>query len=303
MSFSDLMQSGRGPGVVGMLLALLVLGGFGLLFMMSVDDAPKDTKITTQGIILEQEKEIAELKATITQRQTRLEVIPKLKETETKARETKRELLFATGRADATRTGIADLKGKIAAIDEEFVKYKDLYRDFSRLGAKGQTLGTLTTKKGVTHEEVVIREVDAVGMSIKSKAGFYRIPYEDLPDELQDKYQFDPGQRDLKLAKEKGEENDHTMAVRRAEEQTKAAEDGRKSKEQTEKIEQAKRRVQEIRAEMTSIDAELVQLQSDLSREMLKKLRNTNAIKSKIAAKQARKTALAAELSRLQSSL
>jgi hypothetical protein len=38
MSFSDLMQSGRGPGVIGMLLALVVLVGFGLLFMFAFDE-------------------------------------------------------------------------------------------------------------------------------------------------------------------------------------------------------------------------------------------------------------------------
>lgn len=35
MSFSDMMSSGRGPGVIGMILALIVLLGFGVLFMFA----------------------------------------------------------------------------------------------------------------------------------------------------------------------------------------------------------------------------------------------------------------------------
>lgn len=303
MSFSDLMQSGRGPGVVGMLLAMLVLGGFGILFLFAIEDEPKDAKLTPEGIILEQEKEIAEIKAAITQRKANLDVLPKLQETEKKARETKREVLFATGRAESTRAGIADIKAKITATDEEFVKYKDLYREFSRLGAKGENLGNLTTKKGVTHEEVTVREVDAVGMAIKSKTGYFRIPYEELPDTLQDRFQFDPAQRDAKLAKEHGEHNDLNAAARQVEEQRKAEEDQRKSQEDGDREMETKRRITEIKTEMASINSELGQLQAELNREMLKKLRNTNAVKSKIAAKQARKTTLAAELSRLQSSL
>jgi hypothetical protein len=303
MSFSDLMQSGRGPGLIGMLLAMLVLGGFGILFLFAIEDEPQDARLTPEGIILEQEKELAELKAAITQRQAGLDVLPKLQEIERKTRETKRELLFATGRAESTRTGIVEVKAKIAALEDDFIKYKDLYREFSRLGAKGQNLGTLTTKKGTTHEQVIIREVDAVGMAIKSKDGFYRIPYEELPDALQDRFQFDPGQRDAHLAKERGEENNLTAAARQVEEQQKAAQDQRNTQEEGARKAQAKLRITAIRTEMAAIDSELGQLQVDLDREMQKKLRNTNAIKSRIAAKQARKTALAAELARLQSSL
>jgi len=37
MSFSNMMQSGFGPGAVGILLAMLVLGGFGVLFIFAVE--------------------------------------------------------------------------------------------------------------------------------------------------------------------------------------------------------------------------------------------------------------------------
>ena len=38
MGFSDLLSSSRGPGVIGVLVALLVLGGFGTLFVVFDDN-------------------------------------------------------------------------------------------------------------------------------------------------------------------------------------------------------------------------------------------------------------------------
>lgn len=304
MSFSDLMQSGRGPGLVGMLLALIVLGGFGVLFLFAIDDEPQDGKLTPEGIILEQEKELAELKAAITQRGIQLEALPKLQETEKKTREAKREVLFAAGRTESTRTGIVDIKAKIATIEDDFVKYKDVYREFSRLAAKGEQLGTLTTKKQVKHEDVYIRTVDAVGMSIKSKDGYFRIPYEDLPDELQDRFQFDPAQRDAQIAREHDDQNKRDTEERQQDEERKKMQRDRDTQGEKERIAQARRRVSEIKIEMSNIESDLGQLQVELDREMQKTgVRNTNAIKSKIAAKQARRSTLAIELSRLQSSI
>ena len=58
MSFSDLMSSGRGPGVIGMVMALFVLLGFGLLFTLAFDEGFQGEGITIEAEIANQAKAI-----------------------------------------------------------------------------------------------------------------------------------------------------------------------------------------------------------------------------------------------------
>jgi hypothetical protein len=65
MSFSDMMSSGRGPGVIGMLMALVVLVGFGVLFMFATDEGFQGGDQSIESIIKHQAGDIESLKGGI----------------------------------------------------------------------------------------------------------------------------------------------------------------------------------------------------------------------------------------------
>ncbi len=299
MSFSDMMQSGRGPGVIGMLLALLVLGGFGVLFLLAFNDEPAREKISIQAVISEQAREIDELTATIARGQQNLDVIPKRQADELKLRDAKREILYATGRIDSTQQGLVTAQQQLDEKAAEFEKYQDEYREFARLGAKGEQLAKLQIR-GKTYDDVVIKEVTAVGMQIAHQGGFARIPYEDLPAELQDRFQFDPKQKAAAIAKETAVRKEHETDVNDSLKDTKKQQEERDLKDQQERQVAAKKEIAVKTARITELDGEIARLQADLQQEMQKKLRNTQRITSQIADKQQERAQLQARISELR---
>ena len=76
MSFSDMMSSGRGPGVIGMVMALIVLLGFGLLFMFAFDEGLQGGSQSIQSVIAQQAKHIIDDQQAITTGRESLAKIP-----------------------------------------------------------------------------------------------------------------------------------------------------------------------------------------------------------------------------------
>lgn len=300
MSFSDMMQSGRGPGVIGMLLALLVVGGFGVLFLLAFNEEPPGDKLSLQAEIKEQAREIEEATTTLARHQQKLDVVPKLQAAELKLRDAKREILYAQGRIDSTKTGIVSAQQQLTEKAAEFEKYKDQYREAARRAAKDEELAKLETRSGQTYEKVVIREVTPVGMQIRHQGGFARIPFEDLPADLQDRFQFDPAQKAAALAKENAERKDHDTAVAATLTETKQQAEDRKQKEEADQKAAAKRAIALKTTQITTLDGDLVRLEIALQQEMQKKLKNTQAITSQIADKRRLRAQLQAEIAQLR---
>jgi hypothetical protein len=305
MSFSDMMQSGHGPGVVGILLAVLVLGGFGVLFLFAVDGGEADPALATEAIIQQHDTEIHELKLVIKEGNTRLEVLPKLKETARKLGET-------TSEADAAARAIDDLNATItavgkqtAALQEEFAAYKQLYREQARAAVKGERMASLTTLDGKTYKDVIIREVHAAGMRIgfDGGAGSTTIPADKLPPELQDRFQFDPAE----LAEHRRREQEATARLTQTDAQHKEAqEQQRREQEESdarERKDKARRDIPTLSARINTLDAEHERLKLDMEREKLKTVRNTEAIRRKMEENRALREKLQAELVRAQAIL
>src|SRR6478735_1067734 len=74
MSFSDMMSSGRGPGVIGMLMVLVVLIGFGFLFMFAMDEGSGAQSI--ESVIAQQKRDIESYKASLVHGGETLEKAP-----------------------------------------------------------------------------------------------------------------------------------------------------------------------------------------------------------------------------------
>lgn len=300
-----MMQSGRGPGLIGMLLAMVVLAGFSVLFLLAFNEDPAGSKLTPEAIIHDQDKEIVELNAAITQRRASLEPLPKLQEAERRLTAVKQQLKTAADQTETAKSRVAELDSRISNVRTELDEYRNRYRQSSRLAAKGEDLGTLTTRSGKTYKQAVVREVNALGMRIAydGGAGATSIPYEELPPELQDRFQFDPQQRDEYVAMQHQSIKARDEGVKGVLDQAKNLDAQRKAMEDTQRKENARRAIALKKSQIATLDTEIQQLEVDLVREMQKKLRQTNAIKSKIATKQQQRTQLMTEIGQLEASL
>ena len=207
------MSSARGPGVIGMLMALVVLVGFGLLFMFAFDEGMQGADQSIESFIAHQAKEIDNIKHTISRGEVQLGKAPALVAAEKELKATKRENQFREGMVGSLKQGIVAANQSIAAKTQEFEAYKDEYRAFTRSKAKGQTIERLQTRTGEVYEKVTIRQVTPIGIQILYDGGQKRINFEDLPPAMQDHYQFDPKQKAAALASENTVRKEHEAAV------------------------------------------------------------------------------------------
>jgi len=204
-----MMSSGRGPGVIGMVMALVVLLGFGLLFTFAFDEGLQGGEQTIESVIAGQVKEIDRLKHNIQSGELMLA-------TSSSRNAAARDFSRVKAENGAGKDRIAKLKESVAATqtaigerEQAFDNYKDQYRAFVRGGAKGKTMESLQTLTGVTYKNVTIKEVSAVGIQVRHEEGQKRIPFEELPDEMKDYYQFDPNQKEKAVALENAARDKH----------------------------------------------------------------------------------------------
>jgi chromosome segregation ATPase len=79
--------------------------------------------------------------------------------------------------------------------------------------AKGEQIAEITPLAGRTFRHVAVREVTPIGMQIRHDDGFTRIPYEDLPHALQERFQFDPQEKREAVKAESSSEQVHLNNV------------------------------------------------------------------------------------------
>ncbi len=202
MSFSDLISSGRGPGVIGTLMALLVLVGFGALLMLAENDSTKTSGKSIEYIIKQQSKDLDENKMHLAEQQKFLAILPE-RLAQTKSLDESKEVVTQTQKkCSQLKADFQTAQQNLAAELAKFEEYKNQYRTHVRGKAKDKTMESLTTKSGVIYKNVNIREVTAIGIQIRHEDGHKRIAFEELPAEMQDYYQYDHKQKKEALAEE-----------------------------------------------------------------------------------------------------
>lgn len=303
MSFTDLMTSGRGPGLIGMLLALVVLVGFGVLFVFAFDEGLQGKDQSIESVIANQAREIADIESAISHGQGRLAEAPKRDAAVRTLATIKRENLFRDGELEGLRSRLTSLADAIAAKQREIEAYKDEYRALVRGRAKGTTMDRLETRGGDVYEKVSIREVSAVGIQIIHEGGQKRIPFEDLPAEMQDFYQFDPAQKAEVIAREEAARGEHEAAVQVATEAAGRQEMERREKEAAAKVERAERAAIVMAAKIETLAEEIRSLESALEVEVRKPLSRAPQMRQQISAKQRERAALLDQLGKLRSGL
>lgn len=205
-----MMSSGRGPGVIGALCALVVLLGFGFLFSVASD--PGDDR-SLEAVVRDQTKEILSKRGFISTGEANLKLTPsriaEAKELTRLNLETESQKKLAL----TLQSEIATYKAEIEEKKTAFEAYKDEYRAFVRGKAKGEIIPVLETLTGMIYKNANIREVTAIGIQIRHDDGQKRIPFEELPAEMRDYYQFDPAQKEKAAANEAQARDQHEAAV------------------------------------------------------------------------------------------
>jgi cell division protein FtsL len=207
MSFSDLLTSSRGPGVIGTLLALFVLVGFGTLYMFVFDEGLQGGQKKIEAVIRDQGTLIETYKTQIEDSKNQIEKAKRLKEVAKEAGDLKL-------RADNGEKRLAELvdakkasEAAVVAADEAWAKYRDEYRASEWAAAVGEDLGDITTVSGRTYQQVKIRKVEHTGIQITDTTGPKSIDSAELPVALQDRFQFDEEIKKKVIgARDKGED-------------------------------------------------------------------------------------------------
>lgn len=311
MSFSDMMQSGRGPGVIGMLLALFVLLGFGILYMFVFDESLQDGAHNIGTFIRNQKNEIREYQLRAEEGARLLATAPKLDLIASNSAAIKRKNVTTAGRLEILGKKLILLTDELAAKQQKFESYKDEYRQFVRHKAKGELIAKLKTKSGETFIDVAIREVTPIGIQIRHSEGLKRIPYEDLPDDMIDYYQFDIAQKNTATAKEISIRKVHEAAAAVANEQMDQSIAAQRKKDAVTRKEMIQKNIVFKSMQIESLEREITSLRIEMSRASSEAasarsagrihLDRTSNVAGDIEAKQNRISSLRIEIAKLSS--
>lgn len=308
-----MMSSGRGPGVIGMLLALLVLFGFGVLFVFVFDEGLQGGERTIESVLKSQEKDIARYEARLANDQGQLALIPGRLEKEAELKAATRAVSATTGDIAALQEVVNGLQAEIAKTGEDLEAYKEEYRAFARREAAGRKMETLETKDGKVFKNVEFREVDAIGILLRHEDGQQRVAFENLPDEMQDHFQFDASKKDEAIANEDAVHAEMEAAAAAADVAATAQQKEQRAKEM-ERIKQENIRLLALKEQQLSAarsalnglerDKISAEQQAAAARAAGKQFINrSGAIRGQISSKQREITTLTAEIARLRSAI
>jgi hypothetical protein len=146
-----------------------------------------------------------------------------------------------------------------------------LKREEARRQAVGQVIAKLETLKGDVYENVTIREVSPIGIAIRHDAGSRRVPFEELPLEMQRQFLFDPKEKEKALADEHAVQNAHLAQVEAAKVERSEVQKTGQNEEYRLKVSKA---IATKSARIQVLEDEIRSLESDVAREESKKYNN-----------------------------
>lgn len=259
------MSSGRGPGVIGMLMALLVIGGFGVLFMFAFDSEMQGKGVTIESVIREQAKEIDEIKYQIDHGTKALADAPRLEQENARWDELKRENVFRAASLKSLKEDIDKAQETYIALNRSLEDYKNEYRTHVRSKAVGETFPELTTKAGSTYKRVEIRTVSAIGIQIRHEYGQKRIPFEELPEEMQERFQFDVAGKELAIAAENKHREEHEAAVAVANQLQEKDMEAARARQEVARRTEMKRSITQKQNQISQLQSEIQSLELQIS--------------------------------------
>ncbi|MEP4078959.1 hypothetical protein [Haloferula sp.] len=202
---TDLFTSSRGPGVIGTFMAIFVLIGFGVLYILVFDKSLQGGEKTIESVIAAETKNLNGLKNRIASARGQIEAVKTNKKTESELEQEKLRAGHTSERLAELQEAASQGREKITAFEVIWDEYKQAYRVSERAAAEGEQMDELKTLSGKTYTKVKITDVDAVRMQIRHSAGITGIPFEELPLTIQDRFQFDAEEKQEMVDKEEGD--------------------------------------------------------------------------------------------------
>jgi DNA repair exonuclease SbcCD ATPase subunit len=225
MGFTDLVSSGRGPGVIGTLIAVFVLVAFGSLYTLVFDPNNLENHKKIEAVVRDLALEIDGKKTQIESYKKETKLVAERKAQESELRELTAKVEATAKRIEEATAEQAGAGEAVKVAKNEWEDYKENYRSSTWAKAKGRDLGTLKLSDGTVFENTTIRKIDHAGMDIMCSSGPKNIKFELLPTDLQDEFQFDTVKRDDFVAGQNAAEANHVESVQYA--QTRERRDGK----------------------------------------------------------------------------
>ena len=301
MSFSNLMSSAKGPGVIGLLLALIVLGGFIILGTLTLDEAFQGGGKSIGSVIRQQEGEIQSYQSRLKESKAPL---VELADRERMAK----ELGIRTSKISSQQNSLAKTQVTIAQLHEELntieralEDYKGHYRTSIRGAAKGTEMEQFETLSGRVYHQVKVREVNAVGMLIRHRNGSKRIPYKDLPIDMQDHFQFDAEEKKAKTAAEALAKKKHLQATAAAQKARNQQNEQNKLEEKRAAAVRQQHAIAAITGRIATLSGEIREFQRSIASETWKKLSRAPQMREQLVKMKRKKQELESKLRTLRS--
>lgn len=185
------MSSSRGPGLIGTLLAIMIVGGFGTLSLLVFDERFMGGEKTIEAVIRDQDSRILASRGRLENLRQRMKKFEVLKRQATEVLELSSRSKFARQKIAALGVSRDAAKSAEAEATASWEAYKDAYRESEWASAKGEELDRLLTVSGKEFKRVVIKAVSHKGIDISHEGGLRLVPAEELPPELRDRFQLD----------------------------------------------------------------------------------------------------------------
>jgi len=179
--------------------------------------------------IRSQERQVASLRAHV-------DVLRQRKDERQAQRELLAELRGETLRLslqlERLRGQVHDIETDTRDLEEQFSRYRELYRSSARIEAVGEKLPELSTASGKRYREVTIRRVTETGLVIWHQDGTTRVVYNDLPPQIRDRFQWDEDLAREQLEEEAERELRRDQYLARLASQQRAEAEKRKQQEE-----------------------------------------------------------------------
>lgn len=186
--FNDVLTSSRGPGVIGTLLAVIVLGGFSGLGLM-VLNSDEGIEISDEEKIEANKEELISLDEKAETQNARLNMYRVLREKTTEMSRLSSASDRSAQELTRERASIERLQIEVQNVYEQWANYKDQYRKNERALWIGKTID-LSETKGESYRESVITGITPLRVRLRLESGLRGVPYIELPMDMQDQLQF-----------------------------------------------------------------------------------------------------------------
>jgi hypothetical protein len=265
--FDDLISSSRGPGVIGTLVALLVLVGFGTLFLFAFDDDFRGGDKSIESVIRDQGTELESLKSSVIAKTKSIEVAPERSKIALESDEVSRQTRLNKGKVSGVLAIIEKVKGETATTQKSLEDYRQHYREQVRSQAIGLKYPELKTLSGKCYKQVAISRVDAVGLAFTHADGSTRADFDDLPADIQEYFQYDVKEKERTKAAENLIAGQHAKNVELAMDAADRVQQAEMLKKSFDDKAQAKSSALAMVSRIAELDLEIQRVQDEWNRE------------------------------------